>query len=239
MEPKPTVEIFTWLSVDKRDLPNGDSALIAIGFFEPEVVWQVAAKPKNFKMIYPVEPADLLDTTVKNHLLGIAAKHKMTEVSEDLAITLGFETLAQLEGTVRKQVENKMVQDKEEQAWDMIRDFLFSQVRISPIPESWRQYKAQEAYQESVKRFKNEEAFLKAVGGRSRADIIRHYSSQMAASLAEQLAFRSWANGIVEGESDLPNIFTYFNAVKKHVLKNMEIEENAAPDATVKAEGIY
>lgn len=238
-DPKPKVEIFSWLNVDKRDLPNGDFVLLATAFFEPEVIWNVPARPRGFKVIFPKESPTYVEDTLNRHLTMLASKHNVTEINDDLAITCGFQSLAQLSGTVQKQIEDKMVSDKETQAFEAIRDYLFSQMKISPIPESWRQYKAQEAYQESVRRFKNEETFLKAVGGRSREDIIRNYSQQMAASLAEQLAFRAWADGMVEGDSGLHNIFAYFNTVKKHVLNTMEIAESEDAIGPIKVEGIW
>ena len=239
LEPKPQIEIFTWMSVDMRKEDKNNYAISAIGYFEPEVLWQVPARPKNFKVIFPEEAPDFVENAVDSNLQALATQHKVEVANDDLAITMGFETLAQLKGTIRKRIEDKMTSDRETQALDAIRDFLFTQTKISPIPETWRQYKAQEAYHDAIKRFKNEDQFIKTLGMNSREEVIRYYSSQMASALAEQLVFRNWGKDVVEGPNGLHDITTFFPTVRKHILQNMEIEYTSEAGAEIKVEGIY
>jgi hypothetical protein len=233
-DPKPNVDIFSWSSVDSKENPDGSYHIVGIAYFEPEVVWK-DERPKNFKVTFPKTTDTAVADMVQGHLDALMKHHKMTEVNNDLAITAGFQSLEQLKGTVEKQAEAKLVTDREEQTYNYIRDFLFNKVKISPIPESWRLFKAQEAYNNSLSRFKNEDAFLKAIGGKNRQDIINYYSQQIAATLAEQLVFKSWAKGVVDGDADLEHLHEYSQKVRKHVLKNVIIEEGVG-DGGIKVE---
>lgn len=223
-DPKPNVEVLSWLSVDHEIKLDGSYNITAIGFFEPDVIWK-EEKPKNFKLTMAPMPSNFMDNAVKTQLAAMAAQHKVPEINNDLAITMGYETLAQLEGTVKKQVEDKFTRDREDQSFEAVREFLFEKVKISPIPDSWRIFKAQEAYNNSKNRFKSEADFLKTVGSNDRKSLINYYSQQIAATLAEQIVFRSWAINVVVGDSKLEHLYEYTNQVRKHVLKTMEIDE--------------
>jgi hypothetical protein len=234
-EPKPNVDIFSWSSVDSTEKPDGSYNIVALGYFEPEVIWKTE-KPKNFKVTFSQTFDVAVEENVNAQMQQLMGKHNVSEANSDLAITAGFESIEQLTGTYTKQAEHKVTQDREEQALNAIKDFLFEKVKISPIPDSWRQFKAQEAYQNSLRRFKSERDFLKAVGLDDPKALLNYYSQQIAATLAEQLVFKSWAVGVVEGNSDLENLYGYVEGVRKFILKTMEIADGT--EGKIKVEAI-
>jgi hypothetical protein len=233
-EPKPPIEIFSWASVDYTKATNGSYTIMAIGYFEPEVMW-TGEKPKNFKIkMKPFTDADA-ERKVTEYISNAAAQHKVDIIDDNLAITMGFESLAQLTGTIRKQAEDTEVRERENKVMGAIRDFLFTKVKISPIPDGWRQSKAQEAYRNTVSRFKNEAEFLKSVNMNDSSNIITYYSQEIATTLAEQLILRSLAKGKVEGNSTLMELQQYAEAVKKHILKNITFEDTTDDKIEVEA----
>jgi hypothetical protein len=236
-EPKPNVDIFSWSSVASSERADGTYNIVALGYFEPEVVWK-AEKPKNFKVVFHKTFESAVADMVKAHMATLMEKHKVSDVNNDLAITAGFESVEQLTGTVTKLAEDKVTRTREDQAINAVKDFLFEIVKISPIPDSWRQFKAQEAYQNSLRRFKSEQEFLRAVGANDRVVLLNYYSQQIAATLAEQLVFKSWAAGVVEGDAGLENLYGYVESVHKHILKNMETSEVEDANGKIQVEAI-
>jgi hypothetical protein len=215
-------DILSWIQVQYK-LVQDRYEIMAQGYFEPEVKWKpdvAIVVPRFFRVYMEALNLDLIAQYVNGKLTSKQEEFKQPEINDDLAVSAGFETLAQMRSTYEREAEDSLTHQREERVAALILQHLGELCLMTPLPESWRQYKAVELYQGNVSMFKSEAEFIKQSGYSNRDTILSVISASVTQRTIHHLIWRAWGrfHGI-EGDSSLTNMHQYADAMRSLILK--------------------
>jgi hypothetical protein len=229
---KTPLDILSWMQVQYAAVKD-QYEILASGYFEPEVAWLTPGDVPRYFRVY-IEPLnlDLIDQYVNGKLTSQQEKFKQPETNDDLAISAGFETLVQMKATYEREAEDSLTSQREERVLALILEYLGGRCRITPLPESWRQYKAVELYQGNVKMHKSEADFIRQSGYQDRETILSVISASVTKRTIHHLIWRAWGrlHGI-EGDSSLVQMGQYADSMRRLILKETAICDTDATGA--------
>lgn len=150
---------------------------------------------------------------------------EVPKIDDDLAVSAGYESLAQLTGNLKKEVEDAVIESRERHVLTVIQRALLDQSTIGPVPELWATRKAAELIEIQLSAFNgSEQKMLNRFGIKSRDQLMNIMYNELRQQLRLQLAERSWGitHGI-EGNKTLNATHQYAAAVEKHILNTVEL----------------
>jgi hypothetical protein len=155
-------------------------------------------------------------------------QRELPAIDDELAVSTNWESLAQMKTQFTKDAEDELTREREDFVTRVVLNSLMQNSTVSPIPEIWARRRADSLVAQQVKQFGGEKRLCQMFGVADTGQLNAMHYNQLRNSLRMQLVLRAW--GIlhnVPGDTSLGATQEYTQALEKHILNTIEIEDAA------------